>query len=227
VQLADFRRMIDSMVEEIPPQFLEGIAGIEVSPRVVLHPGREGVYTLGECIPIAVGGDDPPSRVVLYHGSFAALAREAPAFDWRGEAWETLTHELRHHLEWKANAQDLEEYDWAADQSFARADDESFDPLFYISGELITAGTYQVDDDVFIDRVVSSLPGTTDIEWAGKQYRIVVPPEAMPLYLVVEGVEPGPVGDLVIVFRHRPGLMDLFRGKTRVTERTTRAEPIS
>jgi hypothetical protein len=227
VQIADFRRMVDRMVEEVPPQFLEGIAQVEVSPRVVSHPGREGVYTLGECIPIDVAGENPPSRVVLYHGSFAALAREAGTFDWRAEAWETLTHELRHHIEWKANTQDLEEYDWAADQGFARADDEAFDPLFFLSGELIAPDTYQVDDDVFIDRVVTVLPEVAELEWAGKRYRVLVPAETLPLYLVIENVAAGPPGDLVLAFRRRPGLMDLFRGKSPVTERRARAEFLS
>jgi hypothetical protein len=226
VHIADFRQMIDRMVEEIPPQFLEGITGIEVSPRAVTHPGREGVYTLGECIPIAVAGEDPPSRVVLYHGSFAALAREAREFDWRAEAWETLTHELRHHLEWKANTQDLEEYDWAADQAFARADDESFDPLFYLSGELVGPGIYRIDDDVFLDRMVNALPDVAEFEWEGKRYRVAIPADSLPLYLVVEGVIGG-AGQFVMVFRRRPGLMDLFRGKARVTERKARAESIA
>ena len=60
------------------------------------------------------------SRVVLYHGSFAALARIGPGFDWREETWETLSHELRHHLEWRANVAVLEAYDWAAEQNFCR-----------------------------------------------------------------------------------------------------------
>ena len=58
--------------------------------------------------------------MVLYHGSFAALARVNGGLDWREEAWETLTHELRHHLEWRARAPDLEELDWAVEQNFAR-----------------------------------------------------------------------------------------------------------
>jgi len=224
VQIADFRHMIDRMVEEIPSEFLDGVAGIEVSPRAVRHPGRHGVYTLGECVPIAGTGAHPASRVVLYHGSFMALAQEARGFDWRAEAWETLTHELRHHLEWKADAQDLEEYDWAADQAFARADDEAFDPLFFLSGEMIAPDTYRIDDDVFVDLVVNTLPETTELEWEGRRYRITVPAEPVPLFLVVEGVADGPRGDLTLVFRRRPGLLDLFRGKSPVTERKARAE---
>ena len=72
-------------------------------------------------------------------------------FDWRQEAWETLTHELRHHLEWRARAPDLEEFDWAAEQNFARQDGEPFDPLFYRSGEKVAEGVYRLDDDFFLE----------------------------------------------------------------------------
>jgi hypothetical protein len=80
------------------------------------------------------------------------LAKLDSEFDWRGEAWETLTHELRHHLEWRARAPDLEEFDWAAEQNFARQDGERFDPTFYRSGEKVAEGIYRLDDDFFLER---------------------------------------------------------------------------
>ena len=227
MQLPDFRKMVEGMVGEIPADYLEGIAGIEVSPRTVPHPGRNDVYTMGECIPIDVGGDPAPSRVVIYYGSFCELARSHRDFDWRAEAWETITHELRHHLEWKARAQDLEEYDWAAEQGFARADAEAFDPLFFLEGERIGDDTYQVDDDVFFDRMVARLPEVEEIEWAGRRYRVPVPAEAMPLYLLLQGIPDPPPGDLILVFRRRAGLLDLFRGARRPTEREARVEPVA
>ena len=102
--------MIDRMVEEIPAHYREGIATVDVSPRTVSHPERAGIYTMGECISLEVNAadDQPSSRVVLYHGSFAALAGERDDFDWQTEAWETLTHELRHHLESRARERGLE-----------------------------------------------------------------------------------------------------------------------
>src|SRR5439155_1125503 len=79
------------------------------------------------------------------------LARFAPEFEWRHETWETLSHELRHHLEWRANVEALEAYDWAAEQNFARQEGEAFDPTFYRSGEALAPGVYKVDDDVFVE----------------------------------------------------------------------------
>jgi hypothetical protein len=226
MQLADFRQMVDRMIADIPPAYLEGIAEIEVSPRAVAHPEREAVYTMGEWIPIDVGGGEhSPSRIVLYYGSFAALARDERGFDWRGEAWETLTHELRHHLEAKANARDLEEYDWAAEEGFARIDDDAFDPVFYLSGERLDTDAYQVDESVFLDRKVQELPVSTEFVWKGRRYKVQVPQTSLPLFLTVTGVEHPPSGHLTLVFRRKPGMLDLFRGRARPSERDARAEP--
>jgi hypothetical protein len=135
MRLDAFTKMVEGLRARVPSEFLQGIVSVEVSPKSVPHPIRADVYTLGECIPLEWSGDgtDLHSRVVLYHGSFAALAGKG-GLDWRDEAWETLTHELRHHLEWRANVQALERYDWAAEQNFARHEGEPFDPLFYRAG---------------------------------------------------------------------------------------------
>src|SRR5713226_1669483 len=148
----DFRLLVERLLREVPPAYLDGVVVVEVSPKAVPHPVRGDVYTLGECIPLEWSGNgaDLQSRVVLYHGSFAALARLGD-FDWREEAWETLSHELRHHLEWRANSSALEAYDWAAEQNFARQEGHPFDPVFYRSGEKIADGVYKVEDDVFIE----------------------------------------------------------------------------
>ncbi len=152
MRLDDFRTMVERLKSEIPAPFQGGVVEIEVSPRTVPHPVRAEIYTLGECIPLewSGGGADLQSRIVLYHGSFQALAQLGD-FDWREEAWETLTHELRHHLEWQANVANLEAYDWAAEQNFARGDGAGFDPVFYRNGEELAPGIFKVDDDVFIE----------------------------------------------------------------------------
>src|SRR5207245_6437443 len=123
--------MIDRLARAVPPEFSDGIVAIEVSPTALPHPRRGDVYTLGECIPLEWSGNgaDLQSRVVLYHGSFAALARLGD-FDWREEAWETLSHELRHQLEWRANSGALEACDSAAEQNFELPAGHAFAPLF-------------------------------------------------------------------------------------------------
>jgi hypothetical protein len=229
MRLADFESMVRRMADEVPPEFMQGIAEIVVSPRAIPHPTREEIYTLGECIPLpagaAAGVETVQSRVVLYHGSFAALARLTAGFDWRQEAWNTLTHELRHHLEWRAHAPDLEELDWAVEQNFARQDGEQFDPAFYLEGEPLGEGMWRVEDDVFIDRVVGTLETVVEATWRKRAYRVLVPAGAtLPSFLTLDGISDPPEGDLVLVLRKKPGLLALLRPGSVFQDRV-RAEP--
>jgi hypothetical protein len=188
---------------------------IVVSPRALAHEDRGDIWTLGECIPMP--GDDGDarnlqSRIVLYHGSFQALAKGSPEFDWTAEAWETLTHEVRHHVEWKARVPDLEAFDRAAEENFARLDGEPFDPAFYRDGVRLPDGSFQVDDDVFIERVVAAPPPSVRMHWHGEDYEVPVPSHAaLPAFLIVEGANDPPPGELVLVLQKRSGWQGLFR----------------
>jgi len=229
MRLDDFRALVSRLSREVPEEFLDGISEITVSPRAVPHPTRADIFTLGHCIPFHAGDtgavDEIQSRVVLYHGSFRALAELDPDYDWRTEAWETLTHELRHHLEWRAREGALEAFDEAAEQNFARTDGEPFDPLFYLSGEPVADDVFQVDDDFFLDRVVRRLPDRLEFAWHGRPYRAAVPAgAALPAFLTVDGVSDPPPGDLVLVFRRRTGLLNLLR-RPRPFVATVAAEP--
>jgi hypothetical protein len=211
----DFEAMVRHMAAEVPPEFLDGVAEIVVSPRSVPHPTRAEIYTLGECIPLPTGdggADGVQSRVVLYHGSFAALARLDPEFDWREEAWETLTHELRHHVEWRAHAPTLDAYDRAVEQNFARHEGERFDPTFFLDGDSPVPGVFEVDGDYFLDRVVRAVPAEAEVDWHGRRYRASLPAGiALPALLTIEGVDEPPPGELVLVLRRKPRMLDLFR----------------
>ena len=226
MRLADFEAMVRRLCGEVPSHFFEGIAEVVVSPRTVPHPDREDIFTLGECDPLPMevgsGVEGLQSRIVLYHGSFAALARLQEGFEWRREAWETLTHELRHHLEWRARAPDLENLDWAVEHNYARQEGEPFDPTFFLSGEIEPSGYYRIEDDVFIDQIVPSIPPSVTVSWRGQSYRADSPEGAeLPCFLTIEGVADPPEGDLVLVLRRRPGVRDLF-GQTGVFQGTVR-----
>lgn len=232
MRLADFEAMVRRMSGEVPAEFLDGIAEIVVSPRVRPHPDRGDIYTLGECIPLPAASDgdlqDIQSRIVLYHGSFAALARDTDGFEWHDEAWETLTHELRHHLEWRARAPDLEALDDAVEQNFARHAGEPFDSAFYLDGVQLGDDLYQVEDDVFIDRTVGRepLPDRVRIDWRGRSYHVSLPAEAtLPAFVSVEGVDDPPAGELVLVLRRRPTVLALLR-RSALFEAEATAEPV-
>ena len=228
MQLADFRALVERLQRDIPPEFQGGVVAVEVSPKTLPHPVRAEIYTLGECIPLEWSGSgaDLQSRIVLYHGSFQALARLGGGeFDWRVEAWETLTHELRHHLEWRANVAALEAYDWAAEQNFARHEGEAFDAAFYKSGERLADGVYKVDDDVFIDRETGQgTRETYDLTWHGSRYRVPLPRAAAPLFLTLDGLAEPPPGDAVLVIPRRASLLDFWR-RPRVTAAVVVVEP--
>lgn len=216
MNLKDFEVLVRRLEAEVPPHFLEGVSEIAVAPAMLPHPTRADIYTLGECIPDALSEDaglqELRSRIVLYHGSFQALAGDDADFDWEEEAYQTLTHELRHHLEWRARTDALEEVDRAAEENFARHDGEEFDPLFFLGGEEIVENVYQVDDDFFLDRVVRRVPDPLVFQWHGARYRADLPPElTLPAFIEVAGLEAPPPGQVVLVLRRKPSILDLFR----------------
>lgn len=212
---ADFEAMVRRMCAEVPEGYFDGVTEVVVSPRAVPHPVRDGIFTLGECIPLPLEGDSVDavqSRVVLYHGSFRALAELDPDFDWTTEAWETLTHELRHHVEWRARRDELEALDRAAEQNFARQDGEPFDPGFHLDGDAAAPCVYHVAGDWFIDQVVADVPPELEFRWHGKIYRAVLPDGVtLPAFVGIEGVTPPPPGELVVVLRRKPRWRDLMQ----------------
>jgi hypothetical protein len=215
------------MAAEIPDEFLAGIAEITVSPKAIEHPEREGIYTLGECIPLPAASDDAvavQSRVVLYYGSFSAVARDHPGFDWREEAWETLTHEVRHHVEWRARAPDLEALDQAAEQNYARHDGEPFDPGFYRDGERLPGGVFRVEDDYFIELdPAARRTGVGSFSWGGRRYRVSLPADlGEPAFLSVTGLPDPPPGELVLVIPGRRTWRNLL-ARPAVVQREVRA----
>ncbi len=230
MRLSDFEMLVRRQAAEIPAEFLEGIAEIVVSPRTVPHPDREEIWTLGECIPIPGDDGDPrnlQSRVVLYHGSFQALARDAGDFDWTAEAWETLTHEIRHHVEWKARVPDLEALDRAAEANFARQDGQPFDPAFYRDGVPLPGDGWQVDDDVFLEQRLAAPAPSARFKWQARDYGVTLPADlTLPAFLTVEGVAQPPPGELILVLQRKGGWLRLFQ-KPKVYEAVVEVRPAS
>ena len=155
-----FKTISEDVFAAIPPEFREGVDGLEISRKTVPHPELPEIYTLGECLsdfyPSDYGGaGEVRSRVVLYYGSFLQLSRTHEDWDWEEEIYETITHEIRHHLEHLALEDDLTEMDYAEDQNFARREGEPFDPFFFRSGKPLGEGAFEVDGDVFVEREVS------------------------------------------------------------------------
>lgn len=106
-----FTRLADEMMEAIPAPLLEGLTGgVVVRPDACRGPGDPpGVYRMGEYVTDEWLG----AFIVLYHGSFRKVLAGQPPEVWEQELWETLRHELRHHIEARAGVSDLDQEDAA------------------------------------------------------------------------------------------------------------------
>ncbi len=212
----EFERRAEEVFEEVPPDFREGVDGLRVERKAERHPTLPEVYTLGECLtetyPTEYGGaGEVRSFVVLYYGSFLRLSRMEEEWDWEEEIWETVTHEIRHHLESLALEDDLEVRDYADDQNFARREGLEFDPFFHRSGEPAGPGAWTVDGDVFLERAVSAPGEPVEVEWKERVFRFPAPsPLGDVHFATLEGV-PGPRGELVAVLVRRRGVWESLR----------------
>ena len=182
----EFSARARQIFEDIPPEYKRGVDGLEVTRKTVLHPTLPEVYTLGECLsesyPSEFGGPgEVRSLVALYYGSFLAVARGEEDWDWEDEIWETITHEIKHHLEHLASEDALEEMDYAEDQNFARREGESFDTFYYQTGELIEPGVYAIDGDLFVETRVATRHAQSGeslaVEVLGRRLQVPLPSE--------------------------------------------------
>jgi hypothetical protein len=217
----EFERRAWQEWERIPEEYRAGVDGLVVERAARPHPSLPDVYTLGECVtesyPSSFGDADSIRSVVLLHyGSFFRLARLDPEFDWEVELWETLTHELQHHLESLASDDALVDMDYAADQNHRRYADEPFDPYFFRHGIEEEGGWRRIEDEYFLEVARQGGPGAIPFEWRGRRYAVTVPPgDADVLFLnVAGGVHESPSALYVVLVRPL-GLRDRMRSLLR------------
>ena len=207
-----FERESRRAFEAIPVRYRDGVDGLTVHRRALGHPRFPGIYTLGECVTESYpssweGPETVRSVVLLYWGSFRALAEVDPTFDWSGQIWETLTHELRHHLESLADTDDLRGVDYAMEQTFLRYEGLDFEPHYYRHGDRIGPGVYAVEDEVYIEQRWSTVDfaraDRIGFSWAGRSYEVPHPVELGDLHFVrvVDGIPAPPYVELVLVRR--------------------------
>ena len=98
--------LLDEMAEEFPQEFYADLnGGISLLPEAREDPEGEDLYIMGEYCNDMMG-----RYIVLYYGSFAALAQqeEWTEEDWEDELYTTLAHEFTHHIEGLAGERGLE-----------------------------------------------------------------------------------------------------------------------
>ena len=212
MDLKTFTRIAEAAWEEVPEQYKEGIDGLVISRKAERHPTLPDIYTLGYCdtesyLSEWVSPETTRSTIRLYYGSFRQLARLDPDFDWEAEIYETVQHEIKHHLEWLAGEDQLGGVDYAMDEAFKRREGMDFDPWFYQHGEPMGRGVYVVEDMVFLEREWdprdSPAGDELPVRWQGADYDVRVPEELGDLHFVLlEGiVAPPPWFELVLVRR--------------------------
>ncbi len=219
MEFSEFERRAGRVWEEIPVDFRSGVDGLVIERSGRPHPTLPDIYTLGECTtesyPSDWGGPETTRSVlVLYYGSFRELAARDPDFDWRYEIWETVTHELRHHLEWLASDDTLEDVDYAVDENFKRLQDEPFDAEFYRYGEEIAPGVFGADRDVFIEIEWQGQPPRPRVgfEWHGRRYSVHVPAQVgdITFLQIIGGVDTGSAELCLVLVRRRGWLGQLL-----------------
>ncbi|MDZ7800847.1 MAG: metallopeptidase family protein [Trueperaceae bacterium] len=124
-----FRESVADMVDEIPEVFMTDLQGVHALREAKREEGYQDVWRMGEYLDPGpddlLGGNDGLGRhVALYWGSFRRIAENDPDFDWEEEIWETLTHELQHHVESLAGDGRLIDQDLLDARAFAEADAE-------------------------------------------------------------------------------------------------------
>jgi hypothetical protein len=220
VDFQAFERAARVAFASIPDQYRAGVDGLSVRRERLPHPDLPDVFTLGHCATEEYvsdwgGPDTTRSQVVLFWGSFRALADRDPDFDWEDELWETLTHELRHHLESLAGEDDLEATDYAADERFKRDEGLEFDPWFYQSGEAFEGG-FRVEADYYLEQLWDAADfervSAIAFEWRGRQYRVPRPEALGDVHFVgVSGVEEEPARLELVLVRKRSWWEDARR----------------
>jgi hypothetical protein len=230
VRYEEFESLARREWDEIPEQFKGGIDALVIERDAKAHPERSDVYTLGECLteayPSGFGGPDTiRSAVVLYYGSFRRLAEDEPDFDWNQEVWETLTHELRHHLESLADEDALGDVDAGMEQNFRRGDGDAFDPFFYRLGERTPNGWFHLEGSWFLELDAQS---PLEFTWRGRRYQADSPPRDadVTFITIVEGVADAPAELCLVQLRQRrlaDRLRAALKGEWKVAEETASA----
>lgn len=105
--------ILDELAEDFPPELFEGLnGGISLLegevPDPDFPPGE--MYILGEYVDGVLG-----RYINIYYGSFLALARleRWTKETWEEELYETLSHELTHHMEARSGTHALDDRDAA------------------------------------------------------------------------------------------------------------------
>lgn len=221
MDLATFEARALEMWVEIPAAFREGVDGVVVHEQAEAHPDHPDYFTLGMCLtepyPSSYTGPETTRSVVaLYWGSFVEVAERTPDFDWEEELWETLTHELRHHLEFLAEDEAFVGLDHAMEEGYKRSIGEPFDPWYWQRGLPLAPGVFRVEQDVYLEQrwhpKAFDEARTLTFDWDGVRWEIPRPDQLGDVHWIwIHGVETGGGTLQLVLVRERSLLNRLGR----------------
>lgn len=158
MDLRTFERRALAYWHAVPARFREGVSALTIDAGTRQKEEFEDGWIYGWCEPddaiMAVPGAPVTSRITLFHGSFVRIAAEDPDFDWEAELWETLRHELQHHLEWRAGDDHLGDEDDLQDENERRITGAPFTPDFHRWGVPLGDDAWLADGDLFVEVTV-------------------------------------------------------------------------
>ncbi len=106
ITIERFTEILDELFEEVPEDILKGLnLGVAVSEEVKVHHKavNDDLIILGQYKRSGMG-----KGIVIYYGSFMRLYPHYREDQLRERMRQILYHELRHHMEYRANNKDLE-----------------------------------------------------------------------------------------------------------------------
>jgi hypothetical protein len=122
LSLSEFCSLTEEITAQIPEKFKQGLGGINVISTESQDDQLENVYALGHYF--RGGGLEP--YINIYYGSFRKIFHGLSKEQLYDKIWETVTHEIRHHLEENAGISDLKNFDEEQKFYFLIKDNKEF-----------------------------------------------------------------------------------------------------
>ena len=108
-EFEDVAQMLDQIADAMPYELYRDLnGGLSLLPQLNVHPATKNndLFILGEYIRNSLG-----NAIVFYYGSIVRVYGSLPKERLYKELVRILHHEVRHHNEYLAGADDLEYYD--------------------------------------------------------------------------------------------------------------------
>ncbi len=155
MDLQTFERRALELWASIPERFRDGVTAFIVEPGTYDMGRTADDFALGLCesdeVMAQIPGAPLCSQIRIFYGTFVDAAADDPDWDWEEELWETIRHELQHHLEHRAGVDPLGDEDEVEVQNQLRIDGEDFTPFFHRGGVPLDRGVFLAGGDLFIE----------------------------------------------------------------------------